>query len=108
MTNTESPTTTKTAEGHGAEDADSVISDAEISNPLDFDARALANEILASNGKDADEALIDALGWSGVADLAGLTHDDSEEPSADLLAWCERYSAGYAARLAEIAADEAA
>lgn len=98
-------TTTKplTPEQHGADDAESRVDDTQISTGVG--SCEAAASMLRAGGEEPDAALINALGWQGVYELAGLAYDrDVDHPTADALAWCERYNAGWAARLAEIAA----
>ncbi len=91
-----------TAEQHGASDAESLVTDAQI-NEQDASPAVVAARILAS-GEEADAALINAVGWAGVYEIAGLAHEeDAEIPSVEVLAWCERYNAGWTAQLVEIA-----
>ncbi len=95
-----------TAEQHGADDAETIVSDSQINAGSDDDGpAAVAARMLRPSSGGSDEALINALGWEGVYKLAWLAYDrDADHPSPAALAWCERYSAGYNAQLAEIAA----
>ena len=91
---TTTATTTKTAREHGAEDLASLVTDAQIAGDQ-RDADEIAAEAADEAAHEPDEALINAIGWSGVEELAGITKDDDEHTAA--LAWCVEYNAGWRA-----------
>lgn len=95
-------TSEPTAEDLGARDADTAL-DENASGDSHAD---LAAEWAGREQLGADEALINALGWAGVCALAWVAYDAASGPSDSARQWCADYSAGYRARLVEIAGDE--
>lgn len=82
-----------TPEQHGAKDFETGLRDASI-NTQSFDPAKYAASILECES-EPDEALINALGWAGVYELAGLEYDNAPVPSAEMIGWCDRYNQGY-------------
>ena len=101
-TNTNRNTESLTAEQHGASDADTAICDATIQDER-LTGRQVAQRMLRDESEGPDSGLINATGWAGVYKLSGLASDGSDEPTEEVLAWCERYNAGWLARVTETA-----
>lgn len=87
-----------TPEEHGASDCEDRISEI-LTRHTDTGYGDVGRAIAALDGvEDADSGLINAVGWRGVYELAGLEYDaEADVPSDEATAWCARYSAGWRA-----------
>lgn len=96
----------QTAEEHGADDAESLLQDyraqeeykALLNGEEAPTAQESATSLLAQCDRSAsepDDALINAIGWDGVMELARVTDRRAT------LVWCTRYNAGFRAYLAK-------
>ena len=86
-TNTNRNTESLTAEQHGASDADTAICDATLQDER-LTGRQVAQRMLRDESEGPD---------------SGIASDGSDEPTDEVLAWCERYNAGWLARVTETA-----